>query len=103
MNLRVALIALAAAAVSLASVAAGTPTLTAAEAIRLANEAAKKEGYKLREYQAPEAHYEFTRKDDTWFISYEGKPDKNGNTALGHHFGVRIHDKTRKVDVFQGR
>jgi hypothetical protein len=102
MNFRLGSIALAIAVISVASVFAGTPTLTKSEAIRLADKAAKKEGYNLREYQRPEAHYEFTRKDDTWFISYDGKPDKDGNTAIGHDFFVIIHDKTRKIDVYQG-
>lgn len=32
-----------------------------------------------------------------------GKPNKDGNFVIGHHFGVFVHDKTRQVTVFAGR
>ena len=85
-------------AIAPASAFAGPATLKVSDAIRLADEAAKKKGYDLTRYQRPEAHYERRSKDNTWFIHYEGK-----SRAIGNHFAVHIHDKTRKIMLFRGR
>ena len=71
--------------------------LSQAEVIRLANAAAQKDGRDLTKYEAPEPHYEYLRKDDTWVIFYMRKIP-----APGSDFSVRIQDKTKKVEVVPG-
>jgi hypothetical protein len=71
--------------------------LSQAEAIRIAADAAAKDGYRLADYDAPKAHYEFTRKDQTWTIFYEGKVH-----MPGHHFLVWVDDRSRKARVMPG-
>ncbi len=73
-------------------------TLTKEQVIKLADAAAKADGFKLAEYNAPRVHYEFVRKDDTWAVFYDGTFPSPGN-----HFLVTIHDKTKKADVFRGQ
>jgi hypothetical protein len=55
----------------------GEAKLPEAEVIRLANEAGRKKGYDLKKYDAPKAHY--TRKDNAWFVFYQGKMRAPGN------------------------
>jgi hypothetical protein len=72
--------------------------LTTAEAIRIAEEAARKEGVKLDNYKAPEAHYEYTRIDKTWFVFFDGKVTRPGN-----HFSVNVDDLTKETRFIRGR
>jgi len=68
--------------------------LSQAEAIRISADAATKRGYRLADYDPPQVHYEFTRKDQTWTIFYEGKV-----RLPGHHFLVSVDDRTRESRV----
>jgi hypothetical protein len=79
------------------SARAGQPTLKEPEVIKLSNAAAEKKGYKLANYEAPKAHYEYVRKDDSWWVFYQGKL-----RAPGNHFSVSIQDKTKKTEVTPG-
>jgi hypothetical protein len=72
--------------------------LSAAEAIRIAKQAAERHGADLPRYQQPEAHYEFTRKDKTWFVSFHGRVAMPGN-----HFSVYVDDRTGETRFFGGR
>jgi hypothetical protein len=72
--------------------------LTQAEAVRIAGEAAVKHGYRLADYEEPQAHYEFTHKDRTWVIFYVGKVRLPGN-----HFLVWVDDRTGEVRVVGGK
>ena len=68
-----------------------------AEAVRIAAEAASKNGYRLADYNAPQVHYEFTRKDKTWSVFYDGKVP-----MPGHHFLVWVDDQTGTARVMPG-
>ncbi len=67
------------------------------EVVRIAAEAATIHGYRLADYKDPQAHYEFTRKDKTWSVFYDGKV-----AAPGHHFLVWIDDRTATARVMPG-
>ncbi len=71
--------------------------LSKAEAIRIAQKEAAKRGYRLSRYEAPHARYEFTRKDKSWTIFYDGKVPKPGN-----HFLVWVDDRTGEARVMPG-
>jgi len=71
--------------------------LTTAEAIQIAQRAAEKDGRRLSDYKQPEAHYEFTRKDKSWFVFFDGRVPMPGN-----HFSVSIDDPTGKAEVHGG-
>ena len=72
--------------------------MSQAGAIAAANRAATEAGYKLSDYGAPKAHYEFTRKDKTWTVFYVLKPP----TPPGGHFQIWVEDKTGKTQVMRG-
>jgi len=72
--------------------------LSTAEAIQIAKQAAEREGVRLRDYKEPEAHYEFTRKDRSWFVFFDGRVAMPGN-----HFSVSVDDRTSKAQFFGGR
>src|SRR5215204_3333476 len=63
--------------------------LSTAEAIRIAQQAAERQGANLSRYKEPKAHYEFTRKDKAWFVSFGGRVAMPGN-----HFSVYVDDQT---------
>ena len=71
--------------------------LTQAQAVRIATEAATKHGYRLTDYKNPQAHYEFTRKDGTWSVFYDGRVPMPGN-----HFLVWVDDRTEEARVMPG-
>jgi hypothetical protein len=71
--------------------------LSQAQVVRIAAEAATKHGYRLADYKDPEAHYQFTRKDKTWSVFYDGKVPTPGN-----HFLVVIDDQTGAARVMPG-
>lgn len=72
--------------------------LSTAEVIRIAKQAAERQGADLRRYKEPEAHYEFTRKDKSWFVSFDGRVAMPGN-----HFSVSVDDQTGETRFFGGR
>ena len=82
---------------SSAAVGPSGARLTQAKVIRLAREAAEREGIKLDRYKEPEANYEFTRKDGTWTVFFDGKVPTPGN-----HFMVWVNDGTKKTKVMRG-
>jgi hypothetical protein len=63
--------------------------LTRTEVARIANAAAEIRGYKLRDYSPPRVLYEFTKRDRTWSLYYEGRSQKPGD-----HFWVSVSDET---------
>ena len=63
--------------------------LSTAEAIRIARQTAERQGVDLQRYKEPEAHYEFTRKDRSWFVFFDGRVAMPGN-----HFSVSVDDRT---------
>jgi|WetSurMetagenome_2_1015567.scaffolds.fasta_scaffold169566_3 hypothetical protein len=71
--------------------------LSTAEAIRIAKQAAERQGIDLRRYKEPEAHYEFTRKDKSWFVFFDGRVAMPGN-----HFSVSVDDQTGETRFFGG-
>ena len=74
------------------------PRLTVRQVIRLADAEARRQGYSLREFKPPQAHYNYTEPDDTWWVFYDGKV-----AAVGNHFSVTIEDKTKKLWLMPGR
>ena len=71
--------------------------LTEKDAIRIAQETAKREGRNLAEYKLPEAHYEFVKKDKTWTVFFAGKVP-----TVGNHFQVWVDDGTGKATLMPG-
>ena len=72
--------------------------LTEAEVLRIAEAAARSEGYDVDKYDMTGCHYEFERKDRTWTVFYALKPP----TPPGGHFAVSVDDQTRKATVARG-
>jgi hypothetical protein len=72
--------------------------LTTAEAVRIAQQAAEREGRRLSDYKLPEPHYQYTRKDKSWWVSFDGQVP-----APGNHFSVLIDDQTGKTQLMPGR
>ena len=70
------------------------PRLSIEEAVATANAAAIKAGLDLTRFSSPEAHFEYVESDCRWFVHYEGK-----DSVVGNHFGVFVHDATRRTDV----
>jgi hypothetical protein len=71
--------------------------LSTAEVIRIAKQEAERQGADLGRYKEPEAHYELTRKDKTWFVSFDGRVAMPGN-----HISVRVDDRTGETRFFRG-
>lgn len=72
--------------------------LSTAEVIRIAKQTAVREGVDLRHYKEPEAHYELSFKDKSWFVFFDGKVAMPGN-----HFSVSVDDQTAEAQFFGGR
>lgn len=72
--------------------------LTQQEVVQVASRAATDAGYKIADYNEPEAHYDFVRKDGSWTVFFVRKPP----TPPGGHFQVRVDDKTSKTRVIPG-
>jgi hypothetical protein len=85
-------------AVLLLSGCAHTPRMTQPEVVRVAGQAGEAVGYSLTHYKEPEAHFEFTDKDRTWSVFYEGR-----ELLPGNHFLVVIDDRTKATKVIDGR
>ena len=77
---------------------AGGARLSAADAIRIAKQEAEHQGVDLGRYKEPEAHYEFTRKDRSWFVFFDGRVPMPGN-----HFSVYVDDRTGAAQFHGGR
>jgi hypothetical protein len=78
----------------------GSPRLTSAEAIELADAEARTQGYDLGEYQPPQARY--AAAGDSWSVVYDQK-SVDGTTEVSKPFSVSVEDKTKKVSVAAGR
>ena len=72
--------------------------LNEAEVLRIASQVAERDGRHLSDYKPPEAHYEFTQKDKSWSVFFDGKVPMPGN-----HFSVSVDDQTGKAQLFPGR
>ena len=72
--------------------------LSTAEAIRIARQTAERQGVDLGRYQEPVAHYEFTRKDRSWFVFFDGRVAMPGN-----HFSVSVDDRTGEAQFYGGK
>ena len=73
--------------------------LNEAEVIKIAEQAAKAEGYDLAKYDRTGCHYEYTEKDKTWTVFYQLKPP----TPPGGHFLVSVDDRTKKATLHRGK
>jgi len=71
--------------------------LSTPEVIRIAQQAAERDGRRLSDYKPPEAHYEYTRKDKSWWVFFDGRVPTPGN-----HFSVTIEDQTGKTHLMPG-
>ncbi len=71
--------------------------LTKQQAIRIAEETAKGEGYDLSKYNMTGCHYEYTAKDQSWTVFFVVKPPPPGG-----HFGVIIDARTGKARLMRG-
>lgn len=76
--------------------ASPAPKLTSSEAIRIANDAARKKGIELGEFRPPHAYHKMDG-SDLWWVSYKGRLQ-----APGLFFTVTVHDKTRTAEVHPG-
>jgi hypothetical protein len=70
--------------------------LSIADAVRIAQHTAKKQGCDLSQYEQHEAEFANSKGGGTWFVFFEGKRKMPGN-----HFSVTINDKTGSAS-FQG-
>ena len=71
--------------------------LRTADVIRIAKQVAEQKGIDLHRYKEPEAHLEFTRKDKTWFVFFNGQ-----EAAPGDHFSVLVDDQTGETRLCEG-
>lgn len=76
---------------------AGTPILAHDQVVQIANKFAIDRGIDLSKYKRPLAHYEAVTKDEEWCLLYDGK-----SLAMGDHFYIFVHDKTRKIRLRGG-
>ncbi len=74
------------------------PLVTKEQAIRIAEETAKGEGYDLSKYNMTGSHYEFVAKDQSWTVFFVLKPP----TPPGGHFAVIINARTGKASFMRG-
>ena len=72
--------------------------LSQSEVIRIATQAAERDGFRIADYKQPEAHYEFTRKDKSWVVFFDGRV-----AMPGHHFGVYVDDQTGETRIHRGQ
>jgi hypothetical protein len=52
----------------------------------------------LTDFKEPEAHYEFTIKDKTWSVFFDGRIPRPGN-----HFTIYVSDRTKETQFVPGR
>jgi len=85
-------------AVVLVTGCAHVPHMTQSQVILAAGHAGQAAGYLLVDYEEPDAHFEFTDKDRTWSVFYQGRVASPGN-----HFLVVVDDRTAATRVVGGR
>lgn len=71
--------------------------LSRAQVLRLAERAAKREGYTISDYRAPTIQFESIHQDHTWTVFYMGRALYPGN-----HFWVVVDDRTQKTVIMGG-
>jgi hypothetical protein len=74
-----------------------TASLTTAQVTRIAEQAARSAGYELRRYGPAEVHFEFARPDCTWVVFFSSLGE-----SMPGHFSVRVHDRTKRTEIFGG-
>ena len=72
--------------------------LMTGEAVRVAEEAAGREGWKLSEYKRTKADFEPFEGHPTWFVSFKSNVGRPGDW-----FAVEVDDTTGKTRVMPGR
>jgi hypothetical protein len=77
--------------------------LTDADAIRVADQAATKAGYRLEDYYP----IQVARLDENhWLVLYDGKisplPDGPMELKLGNHFSVWVNERTEGAQIMRG-
>jgi hypothetical protein len=72
-------------------------SLSRTEALKLACEAAEKEGRILASYKEPRATFQRRARESTWWVSFEGKAPTYGN-----FFSVTVHDPSGATTVTGG-
>ena len=81
--------------------AAGELHLSKKRVVQLADAAAKKGGYDLRDYERPEPHlYDAPPGKPDWVLLYEAKP---GFVAIGNRFFVHVLDQDGSTKISPGR
>jgi hypothetical protein len=73
------------------------PRLTEEHVIAIANAAARDEHADLSKYRAPQAYFEYVKKDWSWAIFYDGI-----EPTIGNHFMVVVDDRTGDAEVVRG-
>jgi hypothetical protein len=84
------------------------PQMSEVEVIQVANAAAVAKGFRLNEYRAPQARFEYPDRNRTWRVMYDlklptpwGPPIPKPQSAHGapRHIFVIVDDKTRHTRV----
>jgi len=70
--------------------------LTEVEAIRIADQAAERDGRHLSEYKPPKVRYYM--QDKIWSVFFDGEV-----STVGNHFWVTIDDQTGATQMHRGR
>lgn len=65
--------------------------------IEIANRAAKEAAADLTKFKAPEAYFEYVKKDWSWAVFYEGI-----EPTIGNHFLVVVDDRTGHATMVGG-
>lgn len=65
--------------------------------IAIADRAAKEEKIDLSKFKAPEAHFEYAKKDWSWAVFYDGI-----EPTIGNHFMVVVDDRTGHATIVGG-
>ena len=79
-----------------------SPRLTEAQVLKLADDYAKSvrekhETFDLKDY--PDRTAKFDGESGWWWVFYDHEP----NRWPGDHFGLRVNDRTRRLEYFGGR
>jgi len=72
--------------------------MSTTEAVRIAKRAAERQGVHLSDFKEPKAHFELARKDQSWFVFFDGRVPMPGN-----HFAVSIDDQTGDTYFIPGK
>ncbi len=71
--------------------------LTSSDVVRIAEQAATRDGIILSDYKRPDARY---RQDGSWFVFFDGR---GLIKTVGSHFAVFVDDRTGEARVDYGR